>query len=78
MKYSPQDAQGARRRSSELMTLGVAEWIEESLPTPRQVGTMHESYAQPHWLIGDSPPEHGALQLVRRTRRRKRVGTVGR
>jgi len=33
MKYSPQDAQGARRRQRE--DAGSDEWIEE-LPTPRK------------------------------------------
>ena len=33
MKYSPQDAQGARRRQRE--DAGTDEWIEE-LPTPRK------------------------------------------
>ena len=33
MKYSPQDAQGARRRQRE--GAGTDEWIEE-LPTPRK------------------------------------------
>ena len=33
MKYSPQDAQGARRRQRE--DAGSDEWIE-SLPTPRK------------------------------------------
>jgi|TARA_B100000959_G_scaffold113894_1_gene120081 hypothetical protein len=33
LKYSPQDAQGARRRQRE--DAGSEEWIE-SLPTPRK------------------------------------------
>ena len=33
LKYSPQDAQGARRRQRE--DAGSDEWIEE-LPTPRK------------------------------------------
>ena len=33
MKYSPQDAQGARRRQRE--DAGSDEWVEE-LPTPRK------------------------------------------
>ena len=35
LKYSPQDAQGARRRQRE--DAGSDEWIE-SLPTPRKEG----------------------------------------